>query len=440
MLRFILLLLVFWSISSWSYASPQVEFMGDYINKNNPGLINVESNIKAYIANNMQEYNTKDIIRVQILRNNNLSWYALIHVFSKQFFKFHTIRINLTQDGSKIIAINKQYEIVTNDILNQDKILNIKTGVCPQEYLSNKALFVLVSASANDNATNIAKSLDIIVQDLKKDKNYTLVKLYNKKVTVQDYKNILACPNLSKMITISSEDDMGKTFFLDDGLFNAEYFNQVNFNQDNSVFVLNVCNSFRNVKNGFCRNITSMPRHPTIYTAGSSELLIYGSPETYACMWHQYLTKQIMPNVDILQECARQNDPSFEGYNNGIYFVGDFINGNAKVIVRTNYGRIIVIPTGDYKIINLAKSESIINYSMNIQGKTISCSANKDNTVELIKNRGLRTGEFYLDYDSRTEIPSYCEYSEVSRMERRPGHETRDIYGLYPEQKCYENN
>jgi hypothetical protein len=440
MLRFSLLLLIFWSVAGWSYASPQVEFMGNYINKNNPGLVNAENNIKAYIADNVQDYNRKDSIRVQILRNNNLSWYALIHVLSKRFFKFHTIRINLTQDGSKIIAINKNYEILANDILNQNKILSVKAGLCPQEYLNNKDLFVLVSPSANDTATNIAKSLDKISEDLKKDKNYTLVKLYNKKVTVQDYKNILACPNLSKMITISSEDDMGKTFFLDDGLFDAEYFNQVNFNQDNSVFVLNVCNSFRNVNNGFCSNITSMPKHPTIYTAGSTELLIYGSPETYACMWHQYLIKQAVPSIETLQECARQNDPSFEGYSNGVYFVGDVVDSKAKVIVRTNYGRIIVIPTGDYKIVTLAKGESIINYSMNIQGKTIFCSANKDNKVELIKNRGLRTGEFYLDYDSRTEIPSYCEYAEVSRMERRPGHETRDIYGLYPEQKCYENN
>lgn len=441
MLRFALILLTFWSFMGWVYASPQINFINDdYISRNNREYSSVENAVKAYITDNMQEFNNKDIIRIQVLRNNNLSWYALVHIFSKTFFKFHTFRINLTRDGSKITAVNKNYEILANDILNQNKLLRVTTGICPQEYLNKKNLFVLVSPAANDSATNIAKSLDLISEDLKKDKNYTLVKLYNKNVTVQDYKNILACSNLSKMITISSEDDLGKTFYLDDGLFDAEYFNQVNFNQDNSVFVLNVCNSFRNVQDGFCRNITRMPKPPTIYTAGSTQLLIYGSPETYACMWHQYLIKQAMPSIETLQECARQNDPSFEGYNNGVYFVGDVVDNKAKVIVRTNYGRIIVIPTGDYKIVTLAKGESVINYSINIDGNTISCVANKENKIELIKNKGLRTGEFYLNYDSREKIPSYCEYEEVSRLKRWPGDETRDIYGLYPTQRCYENN
>jgi hypothetical protein len=414
---------------------------------NQKDFISVEHTLKNYIEDDLKINLNHNLVKVQLLRDKNTSLYALIHIFSHHFFTFHTIRVNFKNNGNNgfnIVSADPNYQIKSEDITNQNKILQTKAGACPQEYNTGNPLFVIVSPYLNNSTNNITNSLNMISDYVNQNKNYQLVKLYNKEVTVQDYKNILACPNLLQMLTISSEDNMGKTFFLDDGLFDAEYFNQIEFDPFNSIFVLNVCNSFRNVEKGFCKTITEMPRHPVIYSAGSTELLIYGSPETYACMWHRFLVEHSAPSPDILNECAKKNDPSFEGYANGIYFIGDIFgdsSGNkATILIQTDQKREFQIEPGAYKIVMLNSKENITSYSININGKKLICSANTDNTISLINNTGLRTGQFYLNhYEAKGNIAESCDYEEVSRSPRRPGQETRDIYGIYPYEKCYQN-
>src|SRR3990167_1079033 len=367
-------------------------------------------------------------VSVELLRNNN-SRYLLVHLMSRYFLSYEIMRINLNADGSIMYPVIPNYKIQHADFLAQSSELKNSIPVCPVEYQTGKPLFVIASPAYTDTSS-INRSVNRLRKAIFSTGQYQLVQLLDDNATVQNYQNILACSNLAYFAHFGGSDDYGQSFALVDGDFDATYFSQnPQLNFSDKAISLDSCNLFDQVDQGFCPILKTISKGLTAYTSGSSQLLIWGSAETYACFWKKVLRGETMTQ-STLQQCAVAYDPSVPHSQSGIYFVGSRDNA-AKVLIQTNQRSISIAPH-DYIVLKLSNGEKVVQYAMSIAGQNTICTPDPTNRITLLNNTALLSGEFILNFlDDGT-----CQFTEVSRLERN-GNITRDIYGFSPQEQCF---
>ncbi|OGT35678.1 MAG: hypothetical protein A3F11_07165 [Gammaproteobacteria bacterium RIFCSPHIGHO2_12_FULL_37_14] len=413
---------------------------------NNAAIIHtVESALKQSNIN-IGRHSQYSSAKIEVIKDSdNNSQYILVHLMSRYFLSYEIIRINLSNDGSVIYPVIKDYHLNNVDYAAQSISLGDTKPTCPSQYNTGKPLFVIGTpnygaANEDDNSNSSTyQAVNRISRDVLKTHQYQLVQLLDGNATIKNYENILACPNLKYFQHIGGEDVDGESFFLYDGDFDASYFaKNPELNFSGKVISFDTCRAFDQVNNGFCPLITSMKHPPAVYTAGSSELLIFGSPETYACFWHKVLLDEAPVTKETLMSCARKNDPAVLDSHSGIYFIGELprdMNDQTlnRIIIKTNK-RTVGVPPLDYDVFKLQQGEFVKSYSIQSSDEGIvSCAPDPSNKIQLIDNKNLKSGEFVAEYDSTNNT---CQYSEISRMTRAAGI-TRDIYGFYPEDSCF---
>lgn len=359
--------------------------------------------------------------------------YLLVHLMSRYYFSYQIVRINLNTNNTIQYPLITHYHLRSSDFLAQSNNITDVTPECPTQYQTGKPLFVIATPSY-EYYKSISNSVDALSKAVLKTHQYQLVKLLDNDATIQNYQNILACPNLKYFAHFGGSDDYGQSFALSDGDFDATYFSQnPQLNLNNKIISLDSCNLFDQVDQGFCPILSKMTNPPLAYTAGSSQLLIYGSAETYACFW-----KKILAGAPITQstlsECAVAHDPSVRGSQSGIYLTGNTLTEypDAQVLIQTNQ-RVIQIQPNNYTVLKLHNGEMVTQYSVTNDGYSTVCAPSSKNRVMLLNNPGLNSGEFVLSaFDKGT-----CVFSDISRMQRN-GDLTRDIYGFDPGQSCFQ--
>lgn len=101
-------------------------------------------------------------------------------------------------------------------------------------------------------------------------------------------------------------------------------------------------------------------------------------------------------------------------------------------MVTTNQRTITVAPN-DYTVLKLNNGEMVTQYAMQMNKQVVACTPDPTNRVTLLNNPNLTAGEFIPNAQSSNA----CEFIEISRMQRDGGL-SRDIYGFYPTQHCYQ--
>lgn len=358
--------------------------------------------------------------------------YLLVHLMSRYYFSYQIVRINLNPDNSIKYPIIKNYHLKPDDFLTQSNNIVGVAPECPAQYQMGKPLFV-IGTPAYKYYKSVSRSVDALSKAVLKTHQYQLVTLLDNNATVQNYQNILACPNLKYFFHIGGSDDYGQSFALSDGDFNATYFSQNSqLNLSDKAISFDSCNLFDQVNQGFCPILSKMNNAPLAYTAGSSQLLIYGSAETYTCFWKKVLNGALMTQ-STLKKCAISHDPSVRNSQSGTYVIGAQEPGS-QILVQTNQ-RTIIIQPNDYIVLKLYNGEMVTHYAIKNSEQTLAmiCTADPTNRVALLNNPNLTAGEFKLNYQGGNT----CEFSEISRMQRN-GDISRDIYGFRPGKSCFK--
>lgn len=386
----------------------------------------------AYLHINIGENSPYASAQVKLLISDTGNRYLLIHLMSRYYFSSRIIRVNLNSDNRITYPIILNYHLKKSDFIAQSNPLNVlldKKPSCPSEYMNSRPLVVVVSPAYSDTSS-VYQSINKISKAVDANPQYQLVQLLDKNATVENYQNVLACPNLKYFIHFGGSDDYGQSFVLANGDFKATYFSenpQLNFG--NKAISLDSCNLFDQVSQGFCPILTKMKHKLSVFSAGSSQLLIWGSAETYACFWKNVLEGASMTQKT-LQQCAVKYDPSVPNSQAGIYFVGAR-NSSNQLVIQTNQRKVIVTPR-DYTVLKLSSGEMVTRYAMKeSDGQSYTCTPNPMNRITLINNPKLKAAEFGLSLEGNN-----CQYTEISRIVRN-GNITRDIYGFSPAQSCF---
>lgn len=378
---------------------------------------------------NIANHSPYAFIQVKLIKTTS-SRYLLAHLMSRYYFSYQIIRINLTANNAIQYPVIKNYHLQTADFFAQSNNIVGVTPQCPAQYQTGKPLFVIGTPYYTE-FKSVSLSVDALSQAVLKTNQYQLVKLIGNDATIQNYQNILACPTLKYFFHIGHSDEDARAFVLSDGDFDATYFSQnPQLNLRDKVISLDSCELFDQVDQGFCPILSKIKNPPLAYTSGSSELLIYGSPETYACFWKKVLAGAPMTQSTLAQ-CAIAYDPSVRNSQSGTYLLGADDPGT-PVIIKTNQ-RTITIQPADYTVLKLHNGEMVTQYIMQKSGKPMNCTPDPTNRVTLLNNPTLTAGEFELN----AEDSNSCEFSEMSRIER-DGNLTRDIYGFHPAQSCFK--
>lgn len=398
---------------------------------NQPTKATIQSITKQALARehvNISNNSRYKFIAVKFIQTES-ERYLLVHLMSRYYFSYRIIRINLNLDNSIKYPIIKNYHLQPADFSAQSNNIASVASACPAQYQTGKPLFVIGTPYYTD-FVSATRSVDALSQAVSNTQQYQLVKLLDNNATIQNYQNILTCPNLKYFFHIghSTIDGDGQAFVLHDGDFDATYFSQnPQLNLNNKTITLDSCELFDQVNKGFCPILSKMSNAPLVYSSGSSELLVYGSPETYACFWEAILQGQSLTQSTLAQ-CALLHDPSMRNSQSGVYLLA----GDTPLYVQTNQRLITIQPSDGYTILKLHNGEMITQYAIKNNEQMIACTPDPTNRITLLNNAELTAGEFILnDSDSNT-----CQFSEISRMQRTGGL-SRDIYGFYPAQSCF---
>jgi len=430
MQKFLYLILVFLITTAHANIPIHVMPMAGFSKASNqPTQTNIQTITKQALTHehvNIGNRSRYALIQVQLVQTVS-ERYLLVHLISRYYFSYRIIRINLNLNNSIKYPIIKNYHLQPADFLAQSNNDGVAPQ-CPAQYQTGKPLFV-IGTPYYKNFENITHSVDALSQAVLNTHQYQLVKLLGNDATIQNYQNVLACPTLKYFFHMghSTSDGNSQAFVLSNGDFDATYFSQnPPLNLRDKTITLDSCELFDQVKQGFCPIVGTMPNAPQTYSSGSSDLLIYGSVETYTCFWKAILQGAPVSQTTLAQ-CAISHDPSVGNSRSGIYFV----NQGTPVFIQTNQ-RVITIQPNDYALLKLNNGEMVTQYAIKINQQTVACTPNPMNRTTLLNNPNLTAGEFTLsEVDGTT-----CQFYDVSRMIRNGGL-SRDIYGFYPTQSCY---
>lgn len=359
--------------------------------------------------------------------------YIILHLLSKLYFSAKSIRINLTNTHQIQYPIIMHYKMTATDFERQNLQLSVTQPKCPTEYENIGPLFVIGSPVANQ-FQNISKAIQALTKDINQTHQYHLVTLLNNDATVQNYENIMMCPNLKYFFNIGHSDEDMTSIVLSDGDLEADFFQKHNaLNLKKTGIVYDSCLLDDNTTHGFCPIFNAMPKKPKFYSSGSTELLILGSVETYACYWKHILAGE-QASTDILNQCAEQYDPSVKNSHAGIDIISDL--ENEATVLKTNQRTITINPSEVYTNFNLHPGEKVTSYAVKnlASGASIQCTPDDKNITQLINNASVTHGEFetlYRGYNST------CTYIDIGHILRH-GNFTRDIYGIQPNQSCFD--
>lgn len=432
--RYLYLPLIFVFITASAYADIAIRIMpnaGLPESSNQPTQTTILSITKQVLAHehiNISHNSRYKLIAVKFIQTT-MERYLLVHLMSRYYFSYHIIRINLNPNNSIQYPIIKNYHLQPADFLAQTNNIVGVASQCPVQYQTGKPLFVIGTPYYAD-MVSVMRSVDALSQAVSNTKQYQLVKLLDSNATIQNYQNILACPTLQYFFHIghSDIDDNGQAFVLNDGDFYATYFSHnPQLNLKNTAITLDSCELFDQVNPGFCPILSKLRNAPLAYSSGSSELLIYGSPETYTCFWEAILQGQSITQSTLTQ-CALSHDPSMRNSQSGTYFIA----ADTPIYVQTNQRLITLQPGDGYTILKLNNGEMVTQYAIKNNNQMIACTPDPTNRIALLNNPNLTAGEFVLDDPDH----SACQFFEVSRMQR-DDNLSRDIYGFFPTQSCY---
>lgn len=342
-------------VSTFIQANIPIQMMpsSQNINYDKSQLVKLTAEALSHESINMGPQSNYRSVKVQLLLTRKADPYLVAHLMSRYVSSYKMMRINLTKDGAIIYPIQQNYQLTAEDFAAQRGYAKNNQPTCPTEYQTGKPLFVIGTPGyisgdyAGDSSTYHA--VNTVSQAVLNNKQYQLVQLLDGNATIANYQNVLSCPNLKYFFHIGGEDDYGKSFFLTDGDFDASFFkNNPQLDLSGKVISFDTCRAFDQVQDGFCQSITLMPKPPLVYTAGSSQLLMWGSTETYACFWEKILEDNSPLTKETLENCAMQYDPSVPGSRAGIYFIGEqLFDGpvnNKRVVIKTNFRTLAVPP------------------------------------------------------------------------------------------------
>lgn len=359
--------------------------------------------------------------------------YIILHLLSKLYFSAHNIRINLTKTHQIQYPIVLHYKMTAADFERQNTQLGVTQPQCPAEYENKGPLFV-IGSPFNNLFANIPKAVQTLTKEINQTHQYYLVTLLNNDATVQNYENIMMCPNLKYFFNIGHSDEDMTSIVLSDGDLEANFFQkQSALDLHKTGIIYDSCLLDDNTPHGFCPIFNAMPKKPAFYSSGSTELLIFGSVETYACFWKHVLAGE-PASTNILNQCAQQYDPSVKGSHAGIDIISDL--EHASTIVTTNQRTITISPSKVYTHFNLQPGEKVTSYAVKnlTSGASLQCKPYDKNVSQLIGNTSLTHAEFETLYDSNDNT---CTYTDIEHIVR-DGNFMRDIYGLQPTQSCFD--
>ncbi len=330
------------------------------------------------------------------------------------------------------VNLNKKLEIISVDktLKNLKSTYSTAPAHCPDPNIR-----FLISDGGNTK-DNFLKSFANASQQvysaaIKKYKKNQVKELLGKEATVQNFENYLSCPKLEGIFSSATHDEQGQSFFLYDGDFSYQYFNtQPALNFSKTTISFNTCYAYKKVTPGLCQSITGLSAKR--YTGGVTPLLLWGSPETYACFWMKVLNDNATPTKALLNSCAQENDPFAKNSQSPLYIVGHFAYEPTYnyFTIKTNLSSYKVSHDDQYIRLNLAANESIKGVTLTNKKTVIECSGT--GSQDLLNKPGLKASEFMLNFDGKTCKITHFKASDYGRL--FPQGYT--VYGMSPYDQC----
>jgi hypothetical protein len=403
-----------------------------------PTLIDFKNLAQARQGNNFEEklYQlVREALSRKDFKDNNLKLQVsfnqnhidiLVYLLSKTTFSFSTVKISFNR---KLEIIDVIRPVETTEFTYHQLTANTHATRCPDENVR----FVIATPVYDPRYANVPPAIDATyeaaIEKYGKDKVVTLL---NKDANQENYQNYLSCP-LDAFFSIGHSD--GTQLFLFDGpsLF-ATFFQNTKLNLSNTAIVFNSCLAFSALPNGLCEAITKF--NPIAYSSGISELLIYGSTETYACFWQKVLRSESPLTKKTLQDCALAWDPSVPESQSPVYLnIGADTYEATKIsaTIRTNLNNYTVNVETPHITIPFEKYEAITDIILHInQTIEMACPPNKN--ISFIP--GLHGIEYDVYYNGVDPNQSACLIVNTLEGMTVNGSLFEDYYGIYPNDAC----
>jgi len=325
--------------------------------------------------------------------------YLLVYLLNKKRFSFETVKIILDKKNHPSVVI-RHYKLASEDFNNQS-LSQIHENVCPDPSVT------FVTASPMYQYFDNIKSVVDREYTTAKEQGYVPHKLTDNQSTIANYLSWLSCPNLKAFAHIGHGSN--SAILLTDGIFNVDAIKKNVHLNKKTILSFNSCEVFND------------PMKPTIidevqaqrFSGGISDLLIFGSTETYGCIFNQMLSYGTSM-TKALAICEIKYDPAVEGSLSPVYIINDTQYNDhpaLSVYVLTEKATkpIRLDSLANDAQLDLSRDDALKEiYIMTPTGR-VDCN-------QFSKDKGLRAKEYGVSLTDNTADgkPQTCQIDDVS--------------------------
>lgn len=265
----------------------------------NPKDKNLPTEVIINIVKNNINSPSANKAKVQVVYNNqNKPDYLLAFLLPEKSYSVTITKIKI--DGNlKVVSVSPNYHLTKEDLKQQASArLNKRNFTCPDSSIN------FVVGTAYDDFPTAVEAVNK-AYDQANSSGYTAKKLLGVEASVENYLNLLSCPNLKGFYSIGGGSEEG--ILVSDGFVTFENINdELKGKLTNTVVVFNTGHVWRDPM----KKSIVIEANAQKYVAGISDMWVGPSEQATLCFWDAAFKGQSMSNA--LISCNETHDSQDE--------------------------------------------------------------------------------------------------------------------------------